>query len=42
MNFVEMQKNYKDVNWPGNKDKLKEVIDQIKEEYPQKLSEVQQ
>jgi biopolymer transport protein ExbD len=42
MNFVEMQKNYKDVNWPGNKEKLKEVIDQIKEEYPQKLSEVQQ
>lgn len=42
MNFQEMQKNYKDVNWPGNKEKLEEVIDQIKKEYPQKLSEVQQ
>ncbi len=41
MNFIEMQKNYKDVNWVGNKEKLKEVIDQIKKEYPQKLSEVQ-
>ena len=41
MSFVEMQKNYKDVNWPGNKEKLKEVIDQIKAEYPMKLSEVQ-
>ena len=40
MNFIEMQKNYKDVNWPGNKKKLEEVIDQIKKEYPQKLSEV--
>ncbi len=33
MNFVEMQKNYKV--------KLKAVIDQIKLEFPQKLSEVQ-
>jgi Biopolymer transport protein ExbD/TolR len=41
MNFIEMQKNYKDVNWVGNKEKLKEVISQIKKEYPQKLSEVQ-
>ncbi|TJY34603.1 ExbD/TolR family protein [Pontimicrobium aquaticum] len=41
MNFIEMQKNFKDVNWPGNKTKLEEVIDQIKAEYPQKLSEVQ-
>jgi len=40
MNFIEMTKNAKDVNWPGNKEKLKEVIDQIKKEYPQKLSEV--
>ena len=36
-----MQKNYKDVNWPGSKAKLKENITQIKLEYPQKLSEVQ-
>jgi len=41
MNFMEMQKNHKDVNWNGNKKKLKEVIDQIKVEIPQKLSEVQ-
>ena len=39
--FAEMQANYKDVNWPGNKEKLKEKIDQIKVDYPQKLSEVQ-
>lgn len=42
MNFIEMQNNYKDVKWNGNKDKLKEVIEQIKLEYPQKLSEVQE
>lgn len=40
MNFVEMQSNYDDVRWTGNKEKLKDVIDQIKIEYPQKLSEV--
>ncbi|MDO5972490.1 biopolymer transporter ExbD [Flavivirga aquimarina] len=39
--FAEMQANYKDVNWQGNKDKLKERINQIKIDYPQKLSEVQ-
>jgi hypothetical protein len=39
--FTEMEANYKDVNWPGNKEKLKEKIDQIKVDYPQKLSEVQ-
>jgi len=41
MSFVEMQKNYRDVRWSGGKIKLKEVIDQIKLEYPLKLSEVQ-
>lgn len=41
MNFIEMQRNYKDVRYSGNKTKLKEIIDQIKVEYPQKLSEVQ-
>jgi len=41
MNFVEMQRNYKDVKFSGNKTKLKELIDQIKVEFPQKLSEVQ-
>ncbi len=39
--FTEMQADYKDVNYPGNKEKLKEKIDQIKLDYPQKLSEVQ-
>ena len=41
MNFVEMQNNYKDTRFVGNKTKLKEVINQIKVEFPQKLSEVQ-
>lgn len=41
MNFIEMEKNYKDVKWSGNKEKLAEVIDQIRLEYPLKLSEVQ-
>ncbi|MDG5490785.1 biopolymer transporter ExbD [Psychroserpens sp. SPM9] len=40
MDFVMMEKNYKDVKFLGNKDKLKAVIDQIREEYPEKLSEV--
>ncbi len=37
----EMEANYSDVNWVGNKENLKEKIDRIKTEYPQKLSEVQ-
>ena len=41
MNFVEMQTNFKDARFNGNKTKLKELIDQIKLEIPQKLSEVQ-
>jgi len=41
MNFVEMEAAYKDPKFNGNKDKLKEVIDQIRNEYPEKLSEVQ-
>ena len=41
MNFVEMQVSYKDPKFIGNKTKLKELIDQIKVEIPQKLSEVQ-
>lgn len=40
MDFLKMQQAYKDVRWNGNKDKLKSVIDQIKKEIPQKLSEV--
>ncbi|WP_396602337.1 ExbD/TolR family protein [Algibacter sp. R77976] len=39
--FTEMEADYKNVDWPGNKDKLKEKIDKIKSDYPQKLSEVQ-
>jgi|SRR5690606_2287945 biopolymer transport protein ExbD len=41
MNFLEMQARYDDVRWGGNKEKLKEVIEQIQLEIPQKLSEVQ-
>ncbi|MGM5468915.1 ExbD/TolR family protein [Flavobacteriaceae bacterium LMO-SS05] len=41
ISFIEMQANYDDVNWVGNKEKLKEKIEKIKIEYPQKLSEVQ-
>ncbi len=41
ISFKAMQKNAKDVNWIGNKEKLKEQISQIKLEYPMKLSEVQ-
>ncbi|RXJ52225.1 ExbD/TolR family protein [Gelidibacter gilvus] len=37
----EMEANYSDVNWIGNKESLKEKIDRVKVEYPQKLSEVQ-
>ena len=42
MPFTEMEADYKDVNWPGNKEKLKKKIEQIKLDYPQKLSEVQE
>ncbi len=41
ISFIEMQANYDNVNWIGNKVKLKENIERIKLEYPQKLSEVQ-
>lgn len=41
MNFVQMEENYKDPKFVGNKDRLKELIDQIRNEYPEKLSEVQ-
>ncbi|XMO88233.1 biopolymer transporter ExbD [Algibacter sp. AS12] len=42
MPFTQMEADYKDVNWPGNKEKLKQKIDKIKADYPQKLSEVQE
>ena len=41
MNFTQMQRNYKDARFVGNKEKLKALIDQIKLEFPLKLSEVQ-
>ena len=41
ISYSEMMKNYNDVNWPGSKDKLKENINRLRKEYPQKLSEVQ-
>ncbi len=41
MSFSDMEKNFADVNWVGNKTQLKDRIEQIKVEYPQKLSEVQ-
>ena len=41
MDFTQMQRNYKDARFVGNKEKLKALIDQIKLEFPQKLSEVQ-
>ena len=40
MDFVKMEDNYKDVKFSGNKEKLKAIIDQIRAEYPEKLSEV--
>ena len=41
MTLTQMQKDYDDVNYRGNKENLKEKIEKIKIEYPQKLSEVQ-
>ncbi len=41
MDFIAMEKAYDDVKFTGNKTKLKEVIEQIKTEIPQKLSEVE-
>ena len=39
--YSEMVKNYRDVNWSGNKQKLKEKINNLRTDYTQKLSEVQ-
>tara|TARA_R100000935_G_C2747990_1_gene128594 strand:- start:72 stop:680 length:609 start_codon:yes stop_codon:yes gene_type:complete len=41
MEFTKMESNYNDVNWRGNKEQLKERIEQIKTMYPQKLSEAE-
>lgn len=40
MNFQEMNALHDDVRWNGNRKKLGDLIDQIKLEIPQKLSEV--
>lgn len=37
----EMEANLADVNWIGNKESLKEKIEKVKIDFPQKLSEVQ-
>ncbi len=39
--FQEMEKAFKSENYAGDKDKLKERIQQIKDMYPQKLSEAE-
>jgi hypothetical protein len=39
--FAELKSNDENVNWKGNRAKLKEQIERIQAEYPQKLSEVQ-
>jgi biopolymer transport protein ExbD len=41
MDFIAMEKAYDDPKFTGNRTKLKEVIEQIKIEIPQKLSEVE-
>ena len=37
--FSQMEANYDDVNFTGNKEELKEKIEQIRDMWPQKLSE---
>ncbi len=41
MNYVQMEANYNDANWRGDKEQLTERLDIIKEMYPQKLSEAE-
>ncbi|SHE54329.1 Biopolymer transport protein ExbD [Psychroflexus salarius] len=41
VDFTEMEKAFKDPNYTGDKDKLKEKIEKIKDMYPQKLSEAE-
>jgi hypothetical protein len=41
VDFTEMEKAYKNPEYQGNKDKLKERIQVIKDMYPQKLSEAE-
>lgn len=37
--FTKMEADYKDVNYPGNKETLEEQIQEIRDMWPQKLSE---
>lgn len=37
--FTEMEADYRDVNYPGNKETLEEQIEEIRDMWPQKLSE---
>ncbi|RZS98928.1 ExbD/TolR family protein [Aquimarina brevivitae] len=39
--FIQMEKDLNDVNYPGNKEKLKDQIKRIQELYPEKLSEAE-
>ncbi|CAN5259401.1 biopolymer transporter ExbD [soil metagenome] len=39
--FTQMEANYNDVNWRGNKEQLKERLDVVRNMYPQKLSEAE-
>src|SRR5690606_37869536 len=39
--YREMEKNFADAGWRGNKDKLKEQLDMLRNMYPQKLSEAE-
>lgn len=41
MDYTEMEAKYNDPNFRGNKDKMGEQIDQVKEMYPQLLSEAE-
>jgi len=41
MDYTEMEAKYNDPNYRGNKDKMEKQIDQVKEMYPQKLSEAE-
>ncbi|RKS55814.1 biopolymer transport protein ExbD [Gillisia mitskevichiae] len=41
MDYTEMEAKYNDPNFRGNKDKLEKQIDEVKDMYPQKLSEAE-
>jgi len=41
MDYTEMEAKFNDPNYNGNKEKLEKQIDEVKEMYPQKLSEAE-